>query len=1305
MISQSGKNILQSFVSKTKDLLLKNTITILQAQYGIWQDGHTIPVEKLSTNDTEIIHVARMLRERLKHITNSLPDTTVDKDRVAVDQLIAEQAFTILNRFCALRMCEERELIFESIRNGYNSAGFISYDAVTGGGAAGNLFTRYKWYIYSIFDELSVELPAIFNRFSPYCLIFPEETTLIALLDLINAENLNAFYDGQTGETINFWKEDETIGWIYQYYNSLEERRKMRLESDKPRNSREMAVRNQFFTPEYVVKFLTDNTLGRIWYEMTGGKSKIYEICEYMAHKPNDVIEKRELKEPTEIRTMDPTCGSMHFGLYAFGVYEYIYMDAWDNHPGLLQEYRYTLTREEFKKLVPSLILEKNIYGCEIDPRALQMAALSLWLRAQRSYNEMSIPREYRPLIRHSNLVLAEPMPGNKKLLKLLMSEFDVPMQRLISKIWDKMQYVGEAGLLIKMEQEIEREIADLRKNWYKVNKVKDVSLFSSTKDEEWAENERIAILHNVEAKEAFFAQITIRLQDALRKISEELTADEGYENALFAEDATRGFAFIELCQQRFDVIVMNPPFGESSLNTVEYLKDNYPAFCGNLVCSFFERMQEMLLINGLVGAIFDRTVQIKSSYEKFRTRDICGHIVFNADTGEGVLDANVSTSTLVLSPVTSDRIGTFFNVYDDSPDKKSIVLKKEIANYNAGIQDANIYEQKSIDFLGLPNSIIGYYMDEMRLSHFLKTKSIEANGYTARNGNNFVAAKHPRVFYELTDFSHYKLFYNGGGFSMFYKPYNDVVYWDYKLMSTDPHVTIRNVNLQLKPGVGFGKRGEILDAHILKANSMFSSEGLAFPDMTEDDALCLDGLINSVFSQYNINLYCEQHKGNGYVNLLPMPNLGGRRDEILQTVRSIIELKRKWYSYDETNLEYRGFIGQLSLEDSISSAFDLMQEQISSDYALYYELVQRNDDIWMDLANIPADSKFRQILNNYKSKRSPEELLSIDNASNNNILNKRNLAQEFVLNLVGIVFGRWDLDYVNHNKSLPSFSGILEALPFVQTVALQGTSYYKSLEIPSDGILLNDSNSHLDLTVHIRNVMHVLWPENADNFEYELCHLLAVDSLSDYIKDPNGFFAYHYMRYIKGPKLNPRRAPIYWPLSSQNGLYTVWVYYPKLTQDTLPKVILLISKEIEEIRSLITAAQLKHDVNETNRLRIFLSDLEKMSSDLGQIIAQSYRPNHEDGVPITAAPLANLFANNQWREECKKNLNLLNKGEYDWSHLAYSMFPLRIRTKAQKDWCLALTHDIPEFCVNKPKEKKARAKKSLDNLEEQVLF
>ena len=61
------------------------------------------------------------------------------------------------------------------------------------------------------------------------------------------------------------WAEDETIGWVYQFFNGADERKKMREESQAPRNSRELAVRNQFFTPRYVVQFLVDNTLGRTW--------------------------------------------------------------------------------------------------------------------------------------------------------------------------------------------------------------------------------------------------------------------------------------------------------------------------------------------------------------------------------------------------------------------------------------------------------------------------------------------------------------------------------------------------------------------------------------------------------------------------------------------------------------------------------------------------------------------------------------------------------------------------------------------------------------------------------------------------------------------------------------------------------------------------------------------------------------------------------------------------------------------------------------------------------------------------------
>ncbi len=135
----------------------------------------------------------------------------------------------------------------------------------------------------------------------------------------------------------------------------------MREESQAPRNSRELAVRNQFFTPRYVVEFLTDNTLGRIWYEMTKGQTRLADQCRYLVRRPTEIflsegedvlaphetdtekslsqeellkqpvhIPHRPVKDPREIRLLDPACGSMHFGLYAFDLFETIYEEAWD---------------------------------------------------------------------------------------------------------------------------------------------------------------------------------------------------------------------------------------------------------------------------------------------------------------------------------------------------------------------------------------------------------------------------------------------------------------------------------------------------------------------------------------------------------------------------------------------------------------------------------------------------------------------------------------------------------------------------------------------------------------------------------------------------------------------------------------------------------------------------------------------------------------------------------------------------------------------------------------------------------------
>ena len=1313
MISQGGKKILERFVSTAKNLLMENVTQMLQQHYGIWADGHSIPVEQLPNQDTDNVHTARMLRERLKHLLAALPEEKAEKEKLAVGQLISEQAFTQLNRFCALRMCEERDLILESIRGGYDSVGFQSYDAIASQVAAPK-YERYKWYLHSIFDELSVELPAVFDRFSPYGLVFPDESTLLKLLQLINDTQLSEWYDEQDGTTVNFWTEDETLGWMFQDYNSLEERRQMREESNKPRNSREMAVRNQFFTPEYIVRFLSDNSLGRIWYEMTGGNSRIGEdLCQYMVRRPDEVLNERQLKEPTEILSLDPTCGSMHFGIYLYEVYEYIYMDAWDNQPSLLHSFREIHTRDSFQREVPKLILENNIFGCEIDPRALQLAALSLWLRAQKSYSQMNIPANERPLIRRSNLVLAEAMPGNKRLLNGLIEELPAPMRNLIRKIWEKMQFVGEAGLLFKMEKEIEEDIDYLRQNWGKVNQYRYASIFSTDEQKAkiLAENEAKKALN--QNKEEFFNEITERLRESLQQLSAKLSEEEGYENALFTEDATRGFAFIELCQKRFDCIVMNPPFGEGSENTTDYLDANYPNWCRNLVCAFFDRMQNLLNEGGLLGAIYDRTVFIKALYEEFRKSNMCGYIRNCADTGWNVLDANVETTVTVMSGQSQDISGTFINVRDEL--KKDVALLHSINVINKGGCLSNTYVSNSLDFMTLPNSVIGYNFDKSILNVF-KLPTLQKRGFEAKGGHKFHVQLFVRLYWEVSESNVFEPVAGNGKFYHFYAPYRDMAEWKDKGIRVYAMNLIRNPEAQKTIGTYYGERGDIIDAQILKPN-MFTTQGyIGIPAKTHDEGYICTSFVNSILSQYFLNLYSGGHKMTTYVNQIPMPQYNSKEEEVVQTVKNAILIKRHWFSLEETNLEYHGLIAQMDIDQSISKALDKMQEQLNSDYIRYQELVSKNDDLWMDLAGIEPDSDFRKTLNDYKQRRPYEELLSIDGASNTNVIDKKVMAQEIVMELVGMAFGRWDADYATGKKAIPEFGDVFDALPFMPVVSLQNESNPNAsgsgfpaweqnipkegtnnsqggntngayFSIPEDGILSMDADSPLSLTTHVRDVMRYIWDERADDIEYELCQLIGCKNLQNYLESPTGFFDYHFKRYTK----SRRKAPIYWPLSSEDGSLTYWVYYPKLNQNTLHSLILKLRDENERLHSQIAATT---DKTQQTLLRGRQQQVEGMMDELNNIINAGYKPNHDDGVPVTSCPLVKLIVHRGWKQECTENWEDLQKGEYDWSHLAMSMFPARVTQKAKKDWCLALTHGLEHLCENKPKEKKTRKKK-----------
>ena len=380
--------------------------------------------------------------------------------REAVAHFTRSAAFTVLNRFVALKMLEARELVTECVSMGAESRGFREFTSLSPAlSSMGD--DAYRLYLQCIFDELSLEVRVLFDRTDVHSLLWPRRQALLDLVAILNREALHSV-----------WPTDETIGWVYQYFNSSEERREMR-EAQAPRNTYELAVRNQFFTPRFVVEFLVDNTLARIWHEMMGGVSQVGLRRAYFVVRAGETLAPRAKKDPRDVRLLDPACGSGHFLLYAFDVFEEIYEEAWnDPHPAVWAESGRSLrqdypTTQQLHMAVPELILRHNLHGIDIDARCAQIAGLALWMRAQRAFKEAAAPRDARPQIRRTNIVVAEPMPGEQDLIDAFCDGLEPRLLgQLVRRTFDEMRTAGELGSLLAIEQRLRETIDEARRQW-----------------------------------------------------------------------------------------------------------------------------------------------------------------------------------------------------------------------------------------------------------------------------------------------------------------------------------------------------------------------------------------------------------------------------------------------------------------------------------------------------------------------------------------------------------------------------------------------------------------------------------------------------------------------------------------------------------------------------------------------------------------------------------------------------------------------------------------------------------------------
>lgn len=675
-MDKTTRNLIQKATQDARRLVEKEYADQLGGTFDILLDGTILAEPGPHLDDRE-----KIVREKIAEAIDHESAKGVSAAE-SVGTYLREAAFTTLNRFVALKMLEARGLVQECISKGEHSSGFKEFTGLAPG-LASLPDHGYRLYIESLFDEIGREVGILFDRRDPASLLWLRRQALADLFAVLNSPEL-----------VSVWGEDESIGWVYQYFNTGADREKARYDKlgkpKAPQNSYELAVRNQFFTPRYVVEFLTDNTLGRIWYEMCQGRSFLIEKCRYLVRQPNEIfltpgektptaeenetdlsqeellkkpvyIEHRPKKDPRDIRVLDPACGSGHFLLYAFDLLETIYIEAWEDGPSLESEVTNNRLRSDFpdvaelRREIPRLILEHNLHGIDIDPRAVQIAALSLWMRAQRSWREMGLKPSERPLVVRTNVVCAEPMPGQDDMRR----EFTASLKprvlgQILDEVFEKMKLAGEVGSLLKIEEEIKGALAEAKKHWGKQPKPVQLEIFGGLAPEKPSQMEPRFDVKGI-TDERFWERAEDRILDSLKDYAQQ--AENGRAVAvcrsLFAEDAIRGFAFIDVCLKRYDAVLMNPPFGESPAAAGAFIAANWPDEKGDLGCCFVSNGLRVMVSGGRLGVLMTRTPYFLSSFTQWRKNvvlDTGGLAVF-VDLGLGVLDAMVETCACIYAP------------------------------------------------------------------------------------------------------------------------------------------------------------------------------------------------------------------------------------------------------------------------------------------------------------------------------------------------------------------------------------------------------------------------------------------------------------------------------------------------------------------------------------------------------------------------------------------------------------------------------------------------------------------------------
>lgn len=650
----------------------------------------------------------------------------------AREKVLDELTFTLFNRIAAIKVMEAHEL-FPPI---------ITKDAIHGDRSFGHKawleenpsmrsheLEGLREYIKDAFNILGEEFP-LYHKDHPYALL----PHVIELGEIITAFNA---VEKDTQVEDHIWQSDDVLGWLYESYNTAK-KQAFKDSGDKTEYDK-VSLQSQVYTPKWVVEFLVNNSLGKLYLEMYPNSSikNRYKI----ANAPKERT--REIKPLTELKLIDPACGSGNFLLYAFDLFYEFYLDQMDNY-GLDIE----------KKEIPKLIIENNLHGIDLDDRAIQIAQLGLYIKAKKRRRTI---QNLAFSVVSSDFFL----PPYSEVKHIFESpKLEMAQQKLVEEIWTDLQQAYKFGSLVKIGEKLRTKIEAID------TKPKD--LFSS---------------HIVEEHKAFEKSFFSHLKKAVEQFAQD-------ENHSFLSTKTAdAMKFLEIITTQYDIATANPPYTDSSdfgSDLKEFIDKEYKSpykFNTNLYATFIKRSYDLLNEGGYFATIQPLTFMYIKTFEDVRKFILDKtHIEIFVELGlGGVFMTNyvaVYAATYILKKTTTsadESLFINFQAYHGKLNKEAL-FKKAFDNYLLKIKDKHNYTLPQNKLKVIKSTPFIYWIsDEFREKFELKTVDdalAVQRGCETNNNNKFL-----RFWWEVgkeniaktTNEQKYFLYSKGGPFQKWY--------------------------------------------------------------------------------------------------------------------------------------------------------------------------------------------------------------------------------------------------------------------------------------------------------------------------------------------------------------------------------------------------------------------------------------------------------------------------------------------------------------------------------------------------------